>query len=378
MLLALALTLALSSVLNPVQATLQAPYRPSDSASSAADRALAWLASSQYANGTYGPYPAYSQIQAAPAAYALWLNNSLSSKARTAYTWLASEFSNSASGIWYEADIAGEILYALSRSNNLGLLTDSPSDYARLLALQQSNGGFQGFFDLSTYQPVTSSVDTAMALWGLVNAGAIASPEQQSAINYLLSLQNPDGSFNLTSTIASNPVSALGPEPISITASAILVFKNASYTASDPSVSKALNYLSQAVSENFSRHVFAAALSALAFTAFGWTSDASNAISFIISNQNADGGFRDEIRTSEGSNALDTGWAAIALQLVQTEPVPTGPSRGSPRLNPLVIAEVVASVVVPVAVILGLAVYYRREKERVSIPASPIGVSVRS
>ncbi len=364
-LLALAFTLALSVVPNPVQAIPHATYQLSDPASSATNRALAWLASSQYPNGTYGPYPAYSQIQAAPAAYALWLDDSSSLKAHSSYSWLASEFDNENSGVWSEAGTPGEILYTLTISNNLDLLAQGPSDYGRLLSLQLSSGGFKGFWIQAddTWVQVESSVDTTMALWGLINAGAIPPSSQQSAINYLLPLQNTDGSFNLTSDISSSELSSLGPEPISMTALVTLVLGNASYTFNDPHVSRALSYLSQATSGNFSGHVYAAALSALAFDVFGRSADASKAISFIISNQNADGGFRDEIRTSEGSNALDTGWAAVALQLVQTEPVPTGASQSSPRPNPLVIAEIVAGVVVPVAVILGLAVYYRRREK---------------
>jgi hypothetical protein len=44
-------------------------------------------------------------------------------------------------------------------------------------------------------------------------------------------------------------------------------------------------------------------------------SNVASAVGFVLSHQNTDGGFRDTIRSSAGSNALDTGWAAIALQL---------------------------------------------------------------
>ncbi len=354
----------------------QAPDQSSTTAPLAVTRALSWLATNQYPNGSYGPF---SEVQAAPAAYALWLNDSSSPKAKATFTWLASEFDDKNSGLWAfpEADISGEILYTLSVSNNLGLLAQAPPGYRLLLDLQQTDGGFKGFFD-DTGNQITTSVDTAMALWGLIHARQIPTSNQSAAVDFLLSLRNPDGSFRLAPAIVSNQYSSLGPEPISITALVTLVLKDASYTSSDPNVSKALDYLSQAASGNFSGHVYAAALSALAFQAFGRSDDASRAVTFIISGQNSNGGFRDEIRTSARSNTLDTGWAAVALQLVQPEPVPTGPAQGSPRLNPLVIAVIVASVVVPVAVILGLAVYYRRKKERVSIPASPIGGSVRS
>jgi len=342
-------------------ATDGATYQSSESRTSALTRALSWLSSNKPANGSYGPF---SQVQAAPAAYALWLNDSSSAKARATFTWLASELDDETSGLWAfpEADIPGEILYTLSLTNNLALLAQDSTSYQLLLDLQQPDGGFKGFYDDDGNQ-ITTSVDTAMALWGLKHAQRIPGANQSAAVNFLLTLQNPDGSFNLAPAIASNQYAALGPEPVSMTALVILVLKDVSYTDSDPSVSRALGYLSQAVAVNFTGHVYAAVLSALAFKAFGRSADASKAVSFILSNQNDDGGFRDVIRSSEGSNALDTGWASIALQLVQPEPL------RSPALNPLVLTVLVASVAVPVVAILGAVVFFHRRKRKVLTPA---------
>ncbi len=346
---ALAIILAIDATLPlPALGQNQNPY--SNPTASALNTVLSWLASHQDPDGSYGPY---TQIQAAPAAYALWLNGSSSPNARATFAWLASELDNETSGIWYEADIPGEILYTLAVSGNLGLLAHWPADYSRLLAMRDNAGGFKGFAAPPTYEAVASSVDTAMALWGLINAQEISLHGQKLASSYLLSLQNSDGSFNLTSTITSNEFSALGPEPISITALVTLVLNNASYTRNDSRVSEALNYLTRSASGNFSGHVYAAAIAALAFSKFGMPTETSKAITFILSSQNSDGGFRDKIRSSENSNALDTGWAAIALQLVQPAPLPTG----------LPVIEIIAAVAVAAVSVLGIFVYYRRRRK---------------
>ncbi len=239
-------------------------------------------------------------------------------------------------------------------------MVDWPADYSRLLAFQNPDGGFKGFAAPPTYEAVASSLDTAMALWGLTAARGISQRSQESAISYLLSLQNSDGSFNLTSTTRSNEFSALGPEPISTTALVTLVLNNASYGRNDSRVSQALNYLSNSVSVGF-RHVYAAAIAALVFTKFGMSNEASKAVAFIVSSQNSDGGFRDSVRFSENSNALDTGWAAVALQLAQPESLPTGQPGALPNML-VPITETIVAAAVSVAIVLGIFLYYRRRR----------------
>ncbi len=276
--------------------------------------ALNWLLAHQQSDGSYG---FLTELQTAPAANALWIRFGNSSSILSSYNWLKNQMQNSTTWFWSssfgEADVPGEVLYSFAATQHLQILSVSTVS-SRLLGFQQPNGGFKGYNPSG--QQVTSSVDTAMALWGLTNAGTISSTNRQSAINYLFSLQNGDGSFNLTRTVVSDPLYSLGPEPLSITALVSLVLKDASFTTSDPHVSSALSLLSSAASRNFNGHVYAAALSALAFKAFSRPADATKAIAFILSQQNPDGGFRDTSRSSTGSNALDTGWAATALQLV--------------------------------------------------------------
>jgi prenyltransferase beta subunit len=280
--------------------------------------ALNWLSSHQQADGSYG---SLTEPQTAAAADALWVRFQDSSNVLLSYRWLKNQLQNTTT-TWFwvggvspsEADVPGEILYSFDQSKNLQMLNQLPEVEGNLSKFQQANGGFLGY-TTSTGQRVTSSVDTAMALLGLVGANGISSTSKNAATNYLFSLQNPDGSFNLTSANASDPLYSLGPEPISITSLTILALQAASFTTANSHVASALNYLSNAAHSSFNGHLYAAALSLLVFADFSDPSDASTADSFILAQQNSDGGFRDIIRSSTGSNALDTGWAALGLQL---------------------------------------------------------------
>ncbi len=280
--------------------------------------AINWLMLNQQSNGSYG---SFTEPQTAPAAYAMWIRFQDTTKVLLSYNWLKNQLQNSTTWFWggggnlAEADIPGEILYTFSQSQNLHLLNLLPGVTANLTKFQQTNGGFLGYFDTASNKQVTSSVDTAMALLGLISSNSISATKQQSGVNYLLSLQNLDGSFNLTKSIRSNSLYSLGPEPISITALVTLALREASLSISNSTIISALNYLVSSASINFSGHVYAAALSLLVFSEFSDVRDATIADSFILQQQNADGGFRDIIRSSSGSTALDTGWAAVALQL---------------------------------------------------------------
>ena len=298
--------------------------------------ALTWLTSNQQSNGSYG---SFSEPQTAPAMYALWIRSPGAPNVFLGYSFLKNQLQNSTTWFWggggniAEADIPGEILYSFAVSHHLAMLNRLSSVVTNLTRFQQqSNGGFLGYTDTSSNKQVTSSVDTAMALWGLIGANSILSTNETSAVNYLFSLQNSDGSFNLTKTVKSNSLYSLGPEPISITALVVLVLHDASFRASDSHVSSALSYLTNAVPTNFGGHVYAASLSALAFTAYSQPSVASQAVSYIVSQQNSDGGFRDIIRSSTGSEALDTGWATVALEVGGSSCCSTVSGGGSSRI----------------------------------------------
>jgi prenyltransferase beta subunit len=280
--------------------------------------ALNWLMVNQQSNGSYG---SFTEPQTAPAAYGMWIKFQDNTKVLLSYNWLKNQLQNSTTWFWggggniAEADIPGEILYSFSQSQNLQILNLLSGVTANLTKFQQANGGFLGYFDSASNKQVTSSVDTAMALLGLITSNSISAAKQQSAVNYLLTLQNPDGSFNLTKTIRSSSLYSLGPEPTSITALVTLSLREASMSVGNSTIVSALNYLAVSATARFNGHVYAAALSLLVFSVFGNESESTVADNFILQQQNADGGFRDIIRSSVGSNALDTGWAAVAMQL---------------------------------------------------------------
>jgi hypothetical protein len=213
-----------------------------------------------------------------------------------------------------------------------------------------------GWYDSTSGQQTTSSIDTGMALWGLLGMHAISSSKQQQAVSYLLSLQNRDGSFNLTRTEANNHYETLGPESISTTALVVLVLKSASLTASDTRVSNALDFLNGAASTNFTAshdnkgHVYAAALSALAFNAFGRAVQATAAVAFILLQQNP-----------------DTGWAAIALEQVQPGPV------FSSFLSPIVFVGII--VAVGVVAVVGVVVVFLLVSTRASKQTTASGTA---
>jgi len=198
-----------------------------------------------------------------------------------------------------------------------------------LLQFQRSNGGFAGYYEVS--QTVTSSVDTDMALLGLINAKTIPVSNQTNAISYVLSLQNSDGSFNLTSRTRFDSFYSLGPDPVSITALTLLALKNGGFSHDDPRVSSALAFLKTEASSNFGGYVYAAAVSTLAFKAFDEPAGAMTAVVYILSQQNSDGGFSDSSRSSPSeSNALDTGWAASALEARFSEEAPVATVNSPP------------------------------------------------
>lgn len=288
------------------------------SIASATSSALSWLSTHQLSDGSYG---SCSELETAPAAYALWIAYHNSPSVVLSFNFLKNRMDNSTTYFWAgggcslaEADIPGEILYTFDASQNLNMLNISFVG-PKLLGFQQSNGGFYGYFDNSQNKQVTSSVDTSMALLGLIDASSISTTARTNAINYLLSLQNANGTFDLTNTISSSSLSSMGPETISMTALATLVLANAGFSSANSHVSSALSYLIGEAGMNFSGHVYAASLTALALTLYCNPGGVASSLKFIASQQNSDGGFRDMIRSSTGSNALDTGWATVALEL---------------------------------------------------------------
>ncbi len=317
-------------------------------AESGLNAALQWLSTNQSSDGSYG---AYYQHWAGAAAYALWLNNTQSSKASLTYRWLATQLDDSGNWFWGnygEADVPGASLFSIAASGNLHLLQTAPVA-SNLFQFQQTNGGFLGYYSTALSASVATSVDTSESLRGLIAAKAINASSQQSAVNYLFSLQNSDGSFNLTRTRAYDPIYSQGPEPVSITALVLLTLNFLTTTSKYSTV------------ENDTNAVYSASLSALAFSAFERNSYAYDATAFILSHQNSDGGFRDSTRSSTGSNALDTAWASIALEQVV-------PGRAFSSFLPRILLFGMIAGIIALAVIVGVVVYLvRRNKTQTQV-----------
>jgi PKD repeat protein len=220
-----------------------------------------------------------------------------------------------------------------------------------LLQFQQSNGGFNGYYDLKQDQTVTSSIDTDEALLGLISADLIPVTNQTTATQYLLSLQNPDGSFNLTSTISFDPLYSQGPDTVSITSLTLLALKGTGFTVGQAPVANALKFVTSAAAIfSGNGHAYAAALATLAFKAYDQSDLATASAVYLLSQQNSDGGFSDSSRSSyPESNALDTGWAAIALETQSTEEGPPTPINSPP---------IAAFSFAPRSVSVGVAVHF--------------------
>ena len=333
------------------------------SQSSAARSALSWLSSIEKSDGSFGDY---SQLPTPGAAFALWLNDSHSVQAANSFAWLGSQLDNSSSFAWGEADIPGAILHVISVSSNVALIHNQ-SDFSNLLSYQQSGGGFSGYSPGPSYVAIASSVDTDMALWGLAGTNRITLQQRTAAVSFLFSLQNSDGSFNLTSSASSDPLNAFGPEPISVTALTVLALKDASNTAADNHIVKAFDFLNQAISQNFTSthdhkgHVYGAALSALAFQAYGRSVQALASVAFIMTQQNSDGSFLDAARGST-QKTLDTGWVTVALEQVQPGPL------FSSFLAPILLVGLIVAVgvVAVVGVVVVFLVMRRRTSKQIS------------
>jgi hypothetical protein len=141
----------------------------------------------------------------------------------------------------------------------------------------------------------------------------------------------------------------------------LLALRNAGkYTANDGHVSKALDFLANTISKNFTTtgdhegHVYGAALSALAFQAYGRSVQALASVAFILTQQYSDGSFLDAARGST-HKTLDTGWATVAIEQVQP-----GPLFSSFLTTVLLVGIVVAVAVVAVVVVVVVFLVMRR------------------
>lgn len=273
-------------------------------ANSNLNSAIDWIKQNQNESGLIGN----NEFEMSPALIALWLYEGNSSNVTKGFEYLNGTRAEDGSWFYSSTDITGLILYAFSLTNHISLLNDYGMNTVNwLLSQQGTNGGFASWGEVS-------SENTAYALLGLLNVNAIPDQNKSTAVNYILSLQNPDGSINRTETDMTG-YSGLGPEYY--TALSLIALNEAGIY--NESTTQALNYLKEK-SEGYFRdqnHSFLAALSSLAFSRYNEKDSVSNSINYLKSLQMLDGGFVDSSRFNPNvSNALDTGWAAIALQKV--------------------------------------------------------------
>jgi len=292
--------------------------------------AVNWLKANQQPDGSYG---AWAEHQAAAAAMGMFLGEGNSSNVSAALSWLKAQLENPASwfwGAWGEADVPAAAAYAFVQANQSAQL--NYSIIAPLLLSFQPSTGFKGYYDFAAGGSVESSVDTALAVMGLAGAGVLPSQNKTAATNFLLALQNPDGSFNLTPGVAEDAIYSQGPDKASMTALALLALKAVNYSNAGV-IQNALNYLKNQSASCFSNanYSYSAAMASIAFNEFNETDYSKSATKYLSTLQKLGGGFADSRRSNpNASNALDTGWAAIALAKAD----PTGyPFSCAPVLN---------------------------------------------
>jgi prenyltransferase beta subunit len=307
--------------------------------------AIDWLKNNQNADGHFGT-DTWNEHWTAYAALALYSNDSNSTNTTSALSWLKPRLEDPSYWFWSitgEVDIPALILYTFASTSHLsdisGNLTNISSNLLyyknnfyvtkgysqdQNFTVLSNNGGFSGleinFTSDYNFSRVEDSVDTSFALLGLISSDSISESNKTAAINYLLSLQNPDGSFNLTSDSASSGLYSLGPDLGSTTALSLIALNTAGYNSSEKFVTDGLNYLKNSSitcleNKNYS---YAAALSAWALGIFGEDEHANSLINYLmILQNNSDGGFSDSRRsTYPMPQPLDTAIAAIAMEKI--------------------------------------------------------------
>jgi len=273
-------------------------------ADSSLNSAIDWIKQNQNETGLIGN----NEFEMPPALIALWLYEGNSDNVIKGFEYLNEVRADDGSWFYSSTDVTGLIFYAFSSTNHTSLLNDSGTNTIDwLLSQQGADGGFASWGE-------ESSENTAYALLGLLNVNGIPDKNKSAAVNYILSLQNPDGSINRTGTDMIG-YAGLGPEYY--TAISLITLNEAGIY--NENTTNALNYLKEKSKGYFrdQNHSFLAALASVAFSRYNKIEFALNTTNYLKSLQMGDGGFVDSSRFNPNvSNVLDTGWAAIALHEV--------------------------------------------------------------
>jgi len=281
--------------------------------------ATEFIKSKQLANGAFDSFSSPQSPAAVLALYSIGGSSNLT--AGLAY--LKSDLKNPESYSWGEADIPGFELYAYLKAGNSSEinLTDVTG---RLFGLRGQNGGFKGYslcvancsdpdWQNQVWMPVEDAISTSAALMGLVSANSINDSQKNETIQYLQSLRNPDGSYNLTNELELGNLWSLAPDIYSQTAFIVWALEIAGQPESD--VAPSLIFLQNGAQNNFNdtNHTYAAAITSIALAAYNYTDGSVKALDNLQCTQREDGGFRDPGRFGEGSNVLDTAFAILAI-----------------------------------------------------------------
>ncbi|MBU1197589.1 hypothetical protein KJ765_03675 [Candidatus Micrarchaeota archaeon] len=278
----------------------------------ALENATEWLSIHQNPDGSWGNFNCWEPLCTPWASHAHQNTYGNTSNFSSALVWMISDLENGESWSWAEADIPGAELYAIARSGNFSDL-NLTNVSTRLRGMQADNGGFSGWW--TENGTIADSVDTVFALRGLMAANEINESNVSSATQFLLSLQNGDGSFNHSLEIAETNLSSLGPDRATTTALSVIALLESGLNASDSSIQNASRFLKEEARACFGEngHGYTASWSAQALYSIGEEEYAEAILRYLTTLQNVDGGFRDSYRTGNESNALDTGLAILAL-----------------------------------------------------------------
>ena len=287
-----------------------------------------FIHSSQLPNGSFGSWSPYTSAVVA----GLYSVEGNSSNVSSALTWLRFDLLDANSFTWGESDAVGIGLFAFENQT----LAERTALEQNLSGFQLSSGGFKGWY--SNGDIVEDSVDTA---WAVLGHNSLNVSQKQNAVNYLISLQNSDGSFNHSSAVSSSSFSSLGPDLTSSTSLSLLALNKLGIGFGNQSVVSGLNFLKASSSSCFEGS-FSASLSALAFNAFNEVNYSAAALNYLKTLQNSSsGGFADSHRFSANANALDSGFALLALSLNQSSNASCSPLNTSVSLTPGVSTPVI-------------------------------------
>lgn len=281
--------------------------------------AMEFIKSKQLANGAFD---LFSSPQSPAAVLALYsMENSSNLTAGAAY--LKSDLENPASYSWGEADIPGFELYAYLRAgNSSGInLTDVTG---RLFGLRGQNGGFKGYshcvancsdpdWQNQVWTAVEDAISTSAVLMGLVSANSMNDSWKNETAQYLQSLRNLDGSYNLTRDLELGSLWSLAPDIYAQTAFVVWGLEIAGQPKSN--VATSLAFLQNGAQNNFSNanRTYAAAVTSIVLAAYNHTNGSIKALDNLQCAQREDGGFRDSGRFGGDSNVLDTAFAILAI-----------------------------------------------------------------